>query len=174
MAYDDLNEWLATLEKEGELAKIDKQVDWDLEIGGIVQENFDRKGPALLFENIKDQKVQSPEDSDSIMNLEGTESSHIETGGEIDSTVEHFIRTIVNTHEFAKMFFERLRKAAKGEIKPLTNLILGLVKKFNPEEVDLWELAQKILAIAREELKAPEDNELWNQILDSVKVELVT
>jgi 4-hydroxy-3-polyprenylbenzoate decarboxylase len=54
MAYDDLNEWLATLEKEGELAKINKKVDWDLEIGGIVQENFDRKGPALLFENIKD------------------------------------------------------------------------------------------------------------------------
>ena len=54
MAYDDLNEWLAVLEKEEELAKINKKVDWDLEIGGIVQENFDRKGPALLFENIKD------------------------------------------------------------------------------------------------------------------------
>ena len=54
MAYNDLNEWIATLEKEGELSRVKAKVNWDLEIGGIVQENFDRQGPALLFENIKD------------------------------------------------------------------------------------------------------------------------
>jgi hypothetical protein len=108
------------------------------------------------------------------MNLEGTESFRVETSGVVNSTVEHFIRTIVNTHEFAKMFFERLRKATRGELKPLVNLILGLVKKFNPEEIDLWVLAQRTLEIAREELNAPEDDGLWNQILDSVKSELVT
>ena len=53
MAYNDLNEWIATLEKEGEIARVKAEVDWNLEIGGIVQENFDREGPALLFENIK-------------------------------------------------------------------------------------------------------------------------
>jgi len=56
MGYNDINEWVATLEKEGEIAKVKAEVDWNLEIGGIVQETFDREGPALLFENIKDYK----------------------------------------------------------------------------------------------------------------------
>src|SRR4030067_2440969 len=54
MAYTDLREWLKKLESENELAKVKAKVDWNLEIGGIVQEAFDREGPALLFENIKD------------------------------------------------------------------------------------------------------------------------
>jgi len=54
MAYDDLREWIDTLEKEEELTRVKAKVDWDLEIGGIVQEVFDKNGPALLFENIKD------------------------------------------------------------------------------------------------------------------------
>ena len=54
MAYENLREWIAKLESEGELARIKTKVNWDLEIGGIVQEVFDTKGPALLFENIKD------------------------------------------------------------------------------------------------------------------------
>ncbi len=54
MPYQDLREWIQKLEEEGELARITKKVHWDLEIGGITQENFDRKGPALLFENIEE------------------------------------------------------------------------------------------------------------------------
>lgn len=54
MAYQDLREWIDTLEKEGELTRVKAKVDWDLEIGGITQEVFDKEGPALLFENIKD------------------------------------------------------------------------------------------------------------------------
>lgn len=54
MAYKDLGAWLAKLESEGELARVKAKVDWDSEIGGIVQEVFDHEGPALLFENIKD------------------------------------------------------------------------------------------------------------------------
>ena len=54
MAYQDLDGWIATLEKEGELARVKTKVNWDLELGGVVQEVFDKKGPALLFENIKD------------------------------------------------------------------------------------------------------------------------
>ncbi|MBC7337535.1 MAG: UbiD family decarboxylase, partial [Clostridia bacterium] len=45
------------LEREGELCRVKAEVDWNLEIGGILQEVFDRgNGPALLFENIKDYK----------------------------------------------------------------------------------------------------------------------
>ena len=54
MAIPDLNEWIELLEKEEEVAKIKTKVDWNLELGGITQECFDREGPALLFENIKD------------------------------------------------------------------------------------------------------------------------
>lgn len=54
MAYRDLREWIATLEKAGELARVTTEVDWYLEIGGVLRENMERQGPALLFENIKD------------------------------------------------------------------------------------------------------------------------
>lgn len=54
MPIKDLREWIAELEEQNEVARITEQVDWDLEIGGITQETFDKGGPALLFENIKD------------------------------------------------------------------------------------------------------------------------
>jgi 4-hydroxy-3-polyprenylbenzoate decarboxylase len=54
MAVRDLREWIDLLEKEGEVQKVSKKVDWNLEIGGVTQESFDREGPAILFENIKD------------------------------------------------------------------------------------------------------------------------
>ncbi|MBI2849361.1 MAG: UbiD family decarboxylase [Chloroflexi bacterium] len=54
MAYRDLRHWIETLEKEGELGRVKARVDWNLEIGGITQAVFDKGGPALLFENIKD------------------------------------------------------------------------------------------------------------------------
>jgi UbiD family decarboxylase len=54
MAYADLNEWILALEREGELSRVKAKVHWELEIGAIVQEVFNRRGPALLFENIKD------------------------------------------------------------------------------------------------------------------------
>jgi 4-hydroxy-3-polyprenylbenzoate decarboxylase len=54
MAYKGLRDWINTLEKEGELARVKTKVDWNLEIGGINQKAYDMEGPALLFENIKD------------------------------------------------------------------------------------------------------------------------
>lgn len=53
VAYADMRDWIATLEEQGELARVKREVDWDLELGAVVQETFDRSGPALLFENIK-------------------------------------------------------------------------------------------------------------------------
>jgi 4-hydroxy-3-polyprenylbenzoate decarboxylase len=53
MAYHDLREWISTLEKEGELARITCEVDWNREIGAVAREVLNRKkGPALLFENV--------------------------------------------------------------------------------------------------------------------------
>ena len=56
MGHKDLRDWISTLEKEGELARIKAEVDWDLEIGAVARENLDSNGPALLFENIKAHK----------------------------------------------------------------------------------------------------------------------
>jgi UbiD family decarboxylase len=56
MAVKDLRDWIKLLEKEGELVRVKNEVDWDLEMGGILREICDTEGPAVLFENIKDYK----------------------------------------------------------------------------------------------------------------------
>ena len=54
MGYNDLRDWIAALEAEGELKRIKAEVDWDLEISEIIRRINKERGPALLFENIKD------------------------------------------------------------------------------------------------------------------------
>lgn len=54
MAFQDLREWLATLEAEGDLRRIKAKVDWNEEISEIVRTVQVKRGPALVFENIKD------------------------------------------------------------------------------------------------------------------------
>ena len=61
MAYDDLREWIAALERAGELKTIRTEVDPILEITEIADRVSKGKGnssqpaggPALLFQNIK-------------------------------------------------------------------------------------------------------------------------
>src|SRR2546428_265537 len=53
MSFVDLREWIGRLEKEGELRRITAEVDWDRELGAIARRVLEKKGPALLFENIK-------------------------------------------------------------------------------------------------------------------------
>src|SRR5437867_3067104 len=57
MAFTDLREWLGRLDKDGELRRITAEVDWDREIGAIARRVLEKKGPALLFENIKGYKT---------------------------------------------------------------------------------------------------------------------
>jgi 4-hydroxy-3-polyprenylbenzoate decarboxylase len=49
----DLREWIALLEREGELVRVDAEVDPDLEITEIVDRTVKAGGPALLFTNPK-------------------------------------------------------------------------------------------------------------------------
>jgi 4-hydroxy-3-polyprenylbenzoate decarboxylase len=49
----DLREWIALLEREGELRRVTTEVDPDLEITEIVDRVVKGGGPALLFENPK-------------------------------------------------------------------------------------------------------------------------
>src|SRR5215470_12964661 len=52
MGFMDLRQWLGQLEKEGELKRIDVEVHWDRELGAVARRVLEKKGPALLFENI--------------------------------------------------------------------------------------------------------------------------
>ena len=49
----DLREWIALLEREGELVRVAAEVDADLEITEINDRVVKAGGPALLFENVK-------------------------------------------------------------------------------------------------------------------------
>src|ERR687885_2106463 len=49
----DLREWIARLEREGELVRVTAEVDPDLEITEINDRVVKAGGPALLFENVK-------------------------------------------------------------------------------------------------------------------------
>ena len=66
MAYDDLRDWIRTLEKHGELKRVSEEVSPELEIteitdrvskigsrAGAAKEKYAPGGPALLFENVK-------------------------------------------------------------------------------------------------------------------------
>src|SRR5918996_1430485 len=49
----DLRAWIALLEREGELVRIDAEVDPDLEVTEIVDRTVKAGGPALMFTNPK-------------------------------------------------------------------------------------------------------------------------
>jgi 4-hydroxy-3-polyprenylbenzoate decarboxylase len=53
MAYKHLQDFVARLEKEGELMRISASVSSRLEIGEITDRVSKQKGPALLFENVQ-------------------------------------------------------------------------------------------------------------------------
>jgi phenylphosphate carboxylase beta subunit len=53
----DLRDYIAKCEQEGELQRIKAEVDWNLELSHIAKLNEERKGPALLFENVKGYKT---------------------------------------------------------------------------------------------------------------------
>ncbi|MDF1592004.1 MAG: phenylphosphate carboxylase subunit beta [Desulfobacterales bacterium] len=50
----DMRDFITQAEKEGMLHRIKAPVDWDLELSHIAKLNEEKKGPALLFENVKD------------------------------------------------------------------------------------------------------------------------
>ena len=53
MAFKDLRDFIDLLEQEGELKRIQTEVDPYLEITEISDRTLRRSGPALLFENVK-------------------------------------------------------------------------------------------------------------------------
>lgn len=52
--FPDLRTILTRLEDKGELLTVEGEVDWNLELGTLTREILRRKGPAALYNNIKD------------------------------------------------------------------------------------------------------------------------
>ncbi len=57
MKYDDLRDFLAQLEKQGELKRIKAEVSTHLEMTEICDRVLRAEGPALLFENVKGHRM---------------------------------------------------------------------------------------------------------------------
>lgn len=57
MVFQDLRNFLKKLEDEGELARIEKEVDAKFEIAAYLRKTSDIGGPALLFEKVKGHRI---------------------------------------------------------------------------------------------------------------------
>jgi 2,5-furandicarboxylate decarboxylase 1 len=54
MPFKDLREFLSLLQEKGQLLKTKKPVDVKYEVSSYIRKTSDERGPALLFENVKD------------------------------------------------------------------------------------------------------------------------
>jgi 4-hydroxy-3-polyprenylbenzoate decarboxylase len=54
---NDLRDFIAACEKQGDLLRISTKVDWELELSHVAKMNEESLGPALLFENVKDHSI---------------------------------------------------------------------------------------------------------------------
>ena len=54
MPFKDLRDWLDVLAREGELVRVETEVDWNLDVAAIIRRICETDGPALLFQKIKD------------------------------------------------------------------------------------------------------------------------
>ena len=66
MAYKSLQECVSDLEKKGELVRITKETNPDLEMSSIHLEEFAKSGKAILFEKVKESQFRA------VSNLFGT------------------------------------------------------------------------------------------------------
>lgn len=53
MAIRDLRDYIAILDKEGEIQPIESEVDWNLEVGAIIRRSYDLRAPSPFFQKIK-------------------------------------------------------------------------------------------------------------------------
>lgn len=54
MIAKDIRQFVEIAENSGDLVKVKEEVDWDCEAGAMVRLSNEKKGPALLFEKLKD------------------------------------------------------------------------------------------------------------------------
>ena len=54
MPFKDLREFIAKLEQEKEILRIEEEVDWNLEAGAITRHSNEMGLPAPFFQKVKD------------------------------------------------------------------------------------------------------------------------
>jgi hypothetical protein len=87
----------------------------------------------------------------------------------LDPAIEEFVQEVVNTDEFAKLYFERLREAANGEFRPIVRMVVKFSERTGVEKSLLQVLAERYLEVSRDTLGAPKDEELWKRVVAEVK-----
>ena len=54
MGFKDVRQFIEALDKTGDVIRIKDEVDWELEAAAISRRAYERYGPAVFFEKIKD------------------------------------------------------------------------------------------------------------------------
>ncbi|HKZ50324.1 MAG TPA: UbiD family decarboxylase [Dehalococcoidia bacterium] len=54
MAIKSTRQFIAALQKTGDIVEVNREVDWDLEVGAVVRRLNETQGPAALFNKVKD------------------------------------------------------------------------------------------------------------------------
>jgi len=125
MGYKNLREWMKKLESEGELKHIRSEVDWNEEIGAIIRKVYSKRGPTLLFENIKGYR--------------DTLSTKLFTGGlQTVSRIAMMLGLPKETH--IKEVTEVVRQRFKNPIEPIM-IKRGPVKEniIKGKDIDLYQ-----------------------------------
>jgi phenylphosphate carboxylase alpha subunit len=124
VAFKDYRDFFEVLEKNGELARITQEVDWDLEAGAIGRRVYEMGGPCLLFEKIKDYP-------------KGFRMSNGTTGTWSRVALSMGLSKATSVREIYKTYEERLkekippRTVKKGDAPCKENIMLG-------DNVDLY------------------------------------
>jgi 4-hydroxy-3-polyprenylbenzoate decarboxylase len=142
MAYADLRDFIARLEREGELKRIEAEVDVDLEIAEITDRISKKGGPALLFEKPHSAQDNARYSMPLLINALGSRH-RLELALEVDSIedVATRIEALLETRPPEGGFFDKLkmlpRLAELGSFFPKT-VKEGPVKEVIERGDDVW------------------------------------
>lgn len=128
MAYKDLREFIADLEKKGELKRIKTEVDPILEITEITDRVSKQVGPALLFENVKGSKMPVA------INLFGNyPRMNMALGVEDLDDIGKEIMSFLQPPKLSTSFMDKLKALPK--LAEISNFLPKTVKKAPCQEV---------------------------------------
>ncbi len=127
MPSKDLNQFIESLEKEGELKRVSRSVSPILEITEITDRVSKKGGPALLFENVEGHRfpvVTNLFGSEKRMRLSLGGRSPDEVGDELKGFLEmeppdtlwKKIKTLPTLHQLSKVFPKKVEKAPCQEV----------------------------------------------------------
>lgn len=103
MAFKDLREYIAALEEHGELRRVSREVDWNLEVGAIIRLANEKGLPSPFFQKIK-----------------GYPSGYMILGAPMDSyrkiAIAMGLSPKISPAELMNIYYERIQKPIKPVI----------------------------------------------------------